>query len=60
MLFRGTLTQLCYPEGMTLFLSVARVLRKEFGAFGETPNPNGAATFPVPFLAQSRRGALGF
>lgn len=35
MLFRGTLTQLNYPEGMSLFLSIARVLRKEFGAFAD-------------------------
>jgi hypothetical protein len=36
MLFRGTLRELSYAAGMTQFLSIARVLRKNFGAFCDT------------------------
>lgn len=35
MLFRGTLRNLSYSEGMAMFLSIVRVLRKDFGAFAE-------------------------
>ena len=33
MLFRGTLREISYAGGMAKFLSIARVLRKNFGAF---------------------------
>lgn len=35
MVFRGTLRELAYAAGMTLFLSVSRVLRCQFGEFAE-------------------------